>query len=91
MPRVPSRSKHVALLFLLAWSLRLIAGFAWQAQLPAGEQFGFGDSDGYWQLAHALSAGEDYQYGGSDARVFRMPGYPLLLFLWLQSALKATQ
>ena len=58
-----------------AWAL----AYWWQARLPAGAQFEFGDSDAYWTLARQLAHGEPYQYGSPDARIFRTPGYPLLL------------
>jgi hypothetical protein len=35
----------------VALVLRLAAGFWWQSRLPAGVKFGFGDSEGYWELA----------------------------------------
>jgi 4-amino-4-deoxy-L-arabinose transferase-like glycosyltransferase len=47
--------------------------------LPAGVDFAFGDSESYWVLGHQIARGEPYQFGGDDARVFRTPGYPLLL------------
>ncbi|MCO6459536.1 MAG: glycosyltransferase family 39 protein, partial [Pirellulaceae bacterium] len=59
--------------------LRLAAAAWWEARLPAGERFGFGDSQSYWMLAQTIVRGEPYQYGGPDLRVFRTPGYPLLL------------
>lgn len=62
-------------LLLTALTLRLAAGQWWQSRLPG--PFGFGDSDGYWSLARATAHGGPYQYG--EDRVFRMPGYPLLL------------
>jgi 4-amino-4-deoxy-L-arabinose transferase-like glycosyltransferase len=62
-------------LLLTALALRLAAGWWWQSRLPG--RFGFGDSDGYWTLARAIAHGGPYQYG--EDRVFRAPGYPLLL------------
>lgn len=64
-------------LLALAFALRVAAGAWWEARLPEGARFGFGDSDGYWRLGQALAQGKPYQYG-SD-RVFRAPGYPLIL------------
>src|ERR1700756_5182335 len=61
----------------VALGLRLAAGVWWQSRLPAGERFGFGDSESYWALGRAIAEGRPYQYG--DARVFRTPGYPLVL------------
>ena len=65
------------LILTAALALRLAAGAWWQSRLPAGEKFGFGDSDSYWALGRAIAAGKPYRYG--DAQVFRAPGYPLLL------------
>lgn len=64
---------------IVALALRLAAGYAWQERLGPERQFAFGDSDAYWTLARQIVRGEPYQYGSPDARVFRMPGYPLLL------------
>ena len=63
----------------LALALRVGACAWWQSRLPAGARFEFGDSDAYWTLARQIAAGRPYQYGSPDARIFRMPGYPLLL------------
>jgi 4-amino-4-deoxy-L-arabinose transferase-like glycosyltransferase len=68
-------------ILLVAFMLRLAAGVWWQERLAPGQQFGFGDSAGYWELARTMAAGEPYQYGSSDARIFRTPGYPFLLSL----------
>jgi 4-amino-4-deoxy-L-arabinose transferase-like glycosyltransferase len=70
-----SPAKQLALVLLVALALRLAAGWAWQARL--GGRFGFGDSQSYWTLARSIAAGQPYQYG--EARVFRTPGYPLVL------------
>lgn len=63
----------------IALALRVGACAWWQARLPEGERFAFGDSDAYWTLAGELAAGRPFQYGSPDARVFRTPGYPLML------------
>ena len=70
-----SSAKQLASILLVALALRLAAGWAWQARLDT--RFVFGDSESFWALAHAIARAEPYQYG--DARVFRSPGYPLLL------------
>jgi len=68
-------AKQLALVLTVALCLRLAAGWVWQARLDGG--FGFGDSQSYWMLAHSIAHGGPYKYG--EARVFRTPGYPLLL------------
>ena len=66
--------------------LRLAAGWWWQARMPAGVQFRFGDSVSYWELAGKLARGEPYEYGPDQLRIFRTPGYPLALapLFWLR-------
>lgn len=64
---------------LLALVLRMAAAFVWQDRMPADKQFVFPDSYSYWALGRSIAQGEPYQYGTPDARVFRTPGYPLLL------------
>jgi 4-amino-4-deoxy-L-arabinose transferase-like glycosyltransferase len=63
----------------LALVLRLGAGYWWQSRLPAGMKFGFGDSEGYWELARTIARGDAYEYGPLKYKVFRTPGYPLVL------------
>jgi 4-amino-4-deoxy-L-arabinose transferase-like glycosyltransferase len=67
------------LILAVALAARVTAGFWWQARLPEGTQFFFGDSDSYWRLGQALARGEPYEYLSPDAKVLRTPGYPLLL------------
>ena len=62
----------------LAFLLRLGAAFYWDAHFADGG-FHFGDSDGYWVLARSISKGETYEYGSGGSKVFRTPGYPILL------------
>jgi 4-amino-4-deoxy-L-arabinose transferase-like glycosyltransferase len=71
------RAVWLLALVALAFALRVAAGAWWESRLPDDVRFGFGDSDGYWRLGQTLARGEPYQYG-SD-RVFRAPGYPLIL------------
>ena len=63
----------------LSLALRLAAATWWQNRLPRNQRFEFGDSETYWVLAEQIAHGKPYQYGSPDARVFRMPGYPVLL------------
>lgn len=70
--------RRVALILLLAFAVRLAAGFWWQQHLPPGTRFGFPDSETYWQLGQRLARGEPLEMN-PDRRVFRTPGYPLIL------------
>src|SRR5688500_13613308 len=63
----------------LAFTLRLADGWWSQERLPAGKQFDFGDSESYWSLARAIAQGKPYEYGPGSGKIFRTPGYPLLL------------
>ena len=72
-------AKQLALLLTVALALRLGAGWWWQSRLPDRFAFGFGDSASYWELGRTIAEGRPYQYGSPDARVFRAPGYPILL------------
>lgn len=69
----------VAAIILVALLLRLGAGWWWQSRLPAGSRFGFADSESYWQLAQTIYRGEPYQFANEDAKIFRTPGFPLVL------------
>jgi len=77
----PSPAKCLALVLMAAFGLRLAAGWYWQGWLDGNHRgpFGFGDSEGYWVLARAIAHGEPYQYGPEGFRVFRTPGYPIVL------------
>ena len=68
----------LVLILALGFALRLGAGWAWQSRLD-GQRFAMGDSDSYWTLGRAIAEGKPYEYGSDHARVFRTPGYPLLL------------
>ncbi len=63
-------------LIALALSVRLGAAVAWDWRFHG--RLVFGDSESYWHLAGAMARGEPFQYG-EYGRVFRTPGYPLLL------------
>ncbi|MBN1395544.1 MAG: glycosyltransferase family 39 protein [Pirellulales bacterium] len=69
--------RQLVLLFFVAFLLRLAAGAVWQSRLDG--RFAMGDSESYWQLAQTIVEGRTYVYGEQRARVFRTPGYPLLL------------
>ncbi|MCE5266450.1 MAG: glycosyltransferase family 39 protein, partial [Planctomycetaceae bacterium] len=75
--------RRLLTLLAIALVLRLAAAWAWQAKLPG--HFGLGDSESYWQLGRAIAEGRPYEYGPEHARVFRTPGYPMLLapVIWL--------
>jgi hypothetical protein len=75
--------RQLAMLLALAFILRLAAGWVWQSRLDG--RFGMGDTESYWTLAKAIARGEPYEYGENHLRVFRTPGYPLLLapIFWL--------
>jgi 4-amino-4-deoxy-L-arabinose transferase-like glycosyltransferase len=68
---------QLALVLIVALGLRLAAGWWWQGRL-GDDRFGFGDSQSYWTLGRAIARGQPYQTG-PESRVFRTPGYPLLL------------
>ncbi|NLE37857.1 MAG: glycosyltransferase family 39 protein [Pirellulaceae bacterium] len=74
--RITTR-RELVLLLLVAFVARLAAGFWWQSRV--GDGFGFGDSESYWSLGRAIASGEPYRFGNAESRVFRTPGYPLLL------------
>jgi 4-amino-4-deoxy-L-arabinose transferase-like glycosyltransferase len=71
--------KALAGVLLLALVLRVVAAVYWESRLPAAQKFAFPDSYSYWALGQTIAAGEPYQFGSPDSRVFRTPGYPLLL------------
>jgi 4-amino-4-deoxy-L-arabinose transferase-like glycosyltransferase len=77
----PSPAKCLALVLMAAFALRLTAGWCWQGWLDRNHRgpFCFGDSEGYWVLARAIAHGGPYQYGPQRFRVFRTPGYPILV------------
>ena len=72
-----SKPLQLTLLLLVAFALRLAAGWAWQSRLDG--PFGMGDTDSYWQLGTAIAAGKPYEFGEDRAKAFRTPGYPFLL------------
>lgn len=79
MPRLTPLGVCWLSILVIALVLRLAAGVWWQSRLPPGEQFQFSDSVSYWSLASAVARGDPYEYVSADQRVFRTPGYPVLL------------
>jgi 4-amino-4-deoxy-L-arabinose transferase-like glycosyltransferase len=74
----PVAWKQLALVLALALLVRVAAASYWQSRLHG--QFGMPDSESYWTLAQTIAAGEPYAFGPDGVyRVFRTPGYPLLL------------
>lgn len=74
-----SSQNRIIWLFGVALLIRLVAAIVWEYRLEEDQQFRFGDSAGYWNLAERLATGQPYQYNSELAKVFRTPGYPLLL------------
>src|SRR5262245_4174547 len=66
-------------ILVAALIVRLAAGVWWQQRLPAGVNFEFGDSEGYWELARTIAHGQPYEYGPDRLKIFRTPGYPAVL------------
>lgn len=83
MEKMDATKKRALLLttgiLLLAFSSRLAAGWWWQERIPPGQRFAFGDSESYWALAKAIARGTPYEFGPGPGRIFRTPGYPILL------------
>jgi hypothetical protein len=79
VPAPHSKWRRLLVLLIIAFLLRLAAGWAWQTHV--GNRFAMGDSESYWQLGRAMAHGQPYEYEGyrQSYRVFRAPGYPLLL------------
>jgi 4-amino-4-deoxy-L-arabinose transferase-like glycosyltransferase len=76
----PTSWRKLAVLLLIAFALRLAVGWAWQARLDqTGQRFGMGDTESYWSLGKTIAFGLPYEYGDGRAKVFRAPGYPILL------------
>jgi 4-amino-4-deoxy-L-arabinose transferase-like glycosyltransferase len=69
----------VGAILVAALAVRLLAAWWWQERLGDPQAFGFPDSHSYWYLAEKVAAGEPYEYGGPEFRVFRAPAYPLVL------------
>jgi 4-amino-4-deoxy-L-arabinose transferase-like glycosyltransferase len=72
---------YTVLIAILAIALvsRLVAASWWEQRLPSGQKFGFADSESYWGLAQKLARGEPYEFSERKDKIFRTPGYPLIL------------
>src|SRR5262245_38834330 len=79
MPRLSANQTAWIVILSVALAARLGFGLWWQSRLGPDRKFYFGDSDAYWTLAQAIARGDPYEYGSPDRRVFRTPGYPLIL------------
>lgn len=66
-------------ILLVAFVLRVGFCVWWQARLPEGTRFFFADSESYWELGQTIAAGEPYQFRSEERKVFRTPGYPMML------------
>ena len=78
------------LILVLAFSVRFVAALWWDARLPAEQPFAFPDSESYWELGHRLAEGGPYEFRTPERKVFRAPGYPLLLAVLFSSFGKGT-
>lgn len=67
------------ILVALALALRVGAAVVVENRVPEAQRFIFGDSDSYWRLGQAIASGAPYEIGDPASRVFRTPGYPVLL------------
>ncbi|QDV69802.1 hypothetical protein Poly24_35190 [Rosistilla carotiformis] len=71
-------------ILIVALAARCGAAYWWQARLDRqGQHFAFGDSQSYWTLATQIARGQPYEYGGPEAKIFRVPVYPLMIAPWI--------
>ena len=82
MTPVRRRWSIYLLILVLAFGARVAAAAWWQARIPDGQRFTFGDSQSYWALALRVSHGESYQFG-EQAQIFRTPGYPVTPLVYM--------
>ena len=69
-------------IFAIALVLRCGASIYWQNRQADQNAFAFGDSFSYWVLGHQIYEGNEYKFGGENARVARAPGFPALIAGW---------
>lgn len=69
-------------IFAIALALRCGASVYWQQQQVDQNAFAFGDSFSYWVLGHQIYEGNEYKFGGDNARISRAPGFPILIAGW---------
>jgi 4-amino-4-deoxy-L-arabinose transferase-like glycosyltransferase len=79
MPRLTAHAATWICILTVAIGVRLALGVWWQSRLAPEKQFFFGDSHTYWVLGQAIARGDPFEYQSPDRRVFRTPGYPLML------------
>jgi 4-amino-4-deoxy-L-arabinose transferase-like glycosyltransferase len=79
MPRLTAYPATWICILTIAIGVRLALGVWWQGRLGPEKQFFFGDSHTYWVLGQAIARGDPFEYESPDRRVFRTPGYPLML------------
>ena len=53
-------------ILVAALVVRLAAGVWWQQRLPAGKNFAFGDSEGYWELGRTIARGQPCRISGAS-------------------------
>ena len=72
-------------LLALAATLRIGAACYWHMRVAPPGRFVLGDSESYWDLASDLARGRPYAFPDERFRVFRAPGYPIVLapLFWL--------
>ncbi|QDS89378.1 hypothetical protein EC9_35770 [Rosistilla ulvae] len=81
----PIRTAYVfSAILLVALTVRCGTAYWWQTRLDRQDQhFAFGDSESYWALATQIARGLPYEYGGPEAKIFRVPIYPLMIAPWI--------
>ncbi len=80
----------LALITIAALLIRVAAAFYWETKVPPGQQFVWGDSSTYWEIAENLVGSGQYEFGEPVQRIFRAPGYCLFLAALMKSSLLLT-